>query len=420
MKTNTSWVADIKEREYPSLVTDMEVDVAIIGAGITGVLTAYMLAKEGKKVAIIEKERIGEGVTHLTTAFLTQIIDTDLRDLISIYGEEKAKRIVDSHMEAINLIEKIAKDEEIDSYFMRCSDYMYINDEKQFSDLREEYVAVNKLGIDARISEKRMLGFKNYGYIEVKNQAKFHPMRFVTELMEKASELGVGIFEQTEAAEIIESPSLSIKTKNGNTLKAKWIIGATYNPFRQPLGLFFKKGNYTSYILEADIPKNVLQEGIYEDTENPYHYFRVDKMDGPNDGLLIGGEDHRSDVYVNEDKCYAALENYLKETFTDMEYKINKRWKGPILEPTDGLALIGPHKNPNILYAFGFSGNGMTYAGVSALIFKDLVNGKPSELHEIYKASRVLDPKSLLYKARDYGSELVHGAIKNTFSQKVS
>jgi len=418
MKTPTLWVTTAQLPTYPLLTKDVKADVCIIGAGITGILSAYLLAKSGKKkIVIIEKNTIAEGATHLTTAFLTQIIDTDLSDLITIHGVEKAQRIVESHMTALELIEEIVRTENIECDFQRCSNYIYAHTDEEFGTLLAEYDGLNQLGITCGLSADPLPGFKNYGCIQVYNQAKFHPLKFLRGILNTLREYDVEIYEKTEAISIKESP-LTVITKTKKKIGAQWVLATTYEPFGQPLGLFFKKGMYTSYVLEAHIPQQTIREGMYEDTKNPYHYFRIDPA--PTfDTMLIGGEDHRSDIPIDPEKNFEALEEHLRELLDDREYTVANRWDGPILEPTDGLAYIGPHKNPHVLYAFGFSGNGMTYSGIAAHIFSDLIlKEKDNAMADLYRASRDFGPKALLTKAIDYGGEFIHGAAKNVFRTK--
>lgn len=417
MKTPTLWVTTAQLPTYPELTKDAKAEIAIIGAGLTGILSAYLLAKEGKKVTLLEKNTVAEGATHLTTAFLTQIIDTDMQDLIDTFGLDKAKEIVRSHGDAIDLIEEIRRTEDIECDFKRSSNFIYAYTEDEFGTLLKEFEALNQLGIKAHISGDPLPGFKNFGYIEVYNQAKFHPLKFLRGLLHVLREYDVQIYEKTEAQDIKES-TMTIVTKTRKKVQAEWILATTYEPFGQPMGLFFKKGMYTSYVLEAHIPQHMIREGIYEDTKNPYHYFRIDPA--PTfDTLMIGGEDHRSDIPVDPEKNFDALEEYLRDLLDDREYSVANRWDGPILEPSDGLAFIGPHKHKNIMYAFGFSGNGMTYAGITAVIFRDLIKGKKNSLHDnIFRTARVLGPKALLTKAIDYGGEFIHGAAKNVFRSK--
>lgn len=410
------WKKEVEKKEYPVLTETIESDVAIIGGGITGVLCAYVLAKQGKKIVLIEKKELGKVATGHTTAFITQIIDTNLQDLIRVFGKDTARAIIDSHGKAISLIEAIIETEKIDCEFTRCSNYIYARTVEETKKLLAEYTAGKELGLLMRYAEENNLGFDTKAYIEVKRQAKFHPMKFLRALAEICEREGVRIFEGTEAMDISTSPTLSVNTEQGS-VNASWIIAATYEPFKQPLGLFFKKGLYSSYVLKLDVPKQTFKEGTYEDLMNPYHYFRIDKK-GNHDQMIIGGEDHRRDIPIDKEKNYSALEEYVRTTFPGLRYTITDRWEGPILEPSDGLAFIGRHKHPNILYAMGFSGNGMTYSAIAALILSNIILQKENPWFPIYRADRVPSSTSLLVKARDYFGELWNGAIKNFFRSK--
>lgn len=412
MKHNESSWNDQSLKHYPTLDQSLSVEVAIIGGGITGALSAYILSKQGKKVALIEKNMIACGATVMTTAFLTQSLDTDFTDLIKILGEDRAELVADSHRDAIDYIEKIIKDEHIDCDFSRCSNYIFTDTEKDHQSLKDECTAMQKLSVHCTLEIPSKITTTSTGSVEIHNQAKFHPLKFIKGILEVAEKHGALIFEHTDAREIIGN---RVHTPLGG-IHANWIIAATYEPFGNPVGLFFKKGMYVSYVYELEMESTSLPEGTYEDTDNPYHYFRVDKKEDA-DRIIIGGEDHRQDIPVDSEKNFAALQAFTEKTFPHKKYTIVRKWSGPILEPIDGLAFIGPHKEKHILYAMGFSGNGMTYSMISALIFSDIIFGKKNTWLPVYRADRISSFKSLLIKGRDYIEEFFRGAVKNTLTK---
>lgn len=419
MKNESFWTAGVPLPSYSPLEKNTVADVAIIGAGITGLMSAYLIAQSGRRVVILEKGTVASGATHVTTAFLTQIIDTDVIDLLSLYGRKGTKSILNSHAEAIDLIEEIVKTEKIDCDFKRCSNYVYAADDKELQDLMPEYEAMQRSGLRVSLVRKPIPHLKSVGYAEVMDQAKFHPMKFIAGLLPALDKLGVSIFEETEAITLDEEhPNhLVLKTVQGLEVSANWVISAAYQPFGQPLGIFFKKGMYVSYVLEAEIKKGALEEGIYEDMDNPYHYFRLEPGE-KSDTVIFGGEDHREEVPIDPEKNFTALRKHLDEALIETPTTIRRRWSGPILEPSDGLPLIGPYKNPNVLYAAGFSGNGMTYAAIAATTFKDLVEGKKPQSYDLYRTDRALKLKSLYRKAIDYGEEFIRGAGRNIWRRK--
>jgi glycine/D-amino acid oxidase-like deaminating enzyme len=416
MNSPTSW-EDAKYIPYASFEGKGEIkaDVVIVGGGLAGIFAAYFLTRAQKKVILLEKSTIGSGYTACTTAFLTQSIDTDTSDLINLFGKAKAKLILNSHMTAIDLVESIVKNEKIDCEFKRCSNYIYANSNKDLKYLAEEADALISLGVDVNLSEKgEDLGIPNCGYIEMRNQAKFHPMKFLYALAQRAEAGGAQIFENSEVTKLETFEGGRQRVWVGeNWVDADHVIVATYKPFNNPLNLYFKKGTYVSYVLEMEVKNLKLRDGTYEDTENPYHYFRVD-----GNRVIIGGEDHREDIPVDTEKAFGALSGYADTIIPKENRTITKEWNGLILEPIDGLPVIGQINEDHVYYALGFSGNGMTYAIISGMIFKDVITGSDNSLIPLYHPRRHMEVKTLATKAKDYAEELIKGAVKTSITQK--
>ncbi|MDB4939887.1 MAG: Iron-sulfur cluster-binding protein Rieske family [Candidatus Doudnabacteria bacterium] len=405
----TTWQDAKANNQYPQLKENINVDVAIVGGGITGITSAYMLAKAGKKVALVEsKKYLASDTTLFTTAFITKVIDTGLSDLIKMFGEKNTKLIWESGQQAIDQIEQIVKAEKIDCDFKRVSYFTYANEDSQFQSLEEEQAAAKKVDQEVTLKKKNSFKFKNAGYLEVKNQAKFNPIKYVETLAEKAVANGVQIFTSTEVTAISGHKSVRIKTKNYE-IKANQVIIATYKPIKV-LKTFAKKGMYQSYVFEVKLPQNLILEGLYVDLENPYHYFRIDKEKGF-DRMIIGGEDHREEAKMSATKNFKALEAYLKNLIA-VDYQITRKWTGPILEPSDGIALIGESK-PNQFVATAFSGNGMTYSTIAGMIFRDAITGKKNPWSKLYDPTRKMKLKAFGRKALDYGEEFYQGYVKN-------
>jgi glycine/D-amino acid oxidase-like deaminating enzyme len=411
--THPTWDEGVAFPSFKELSGAVSCDVAIIGGGITGILSAYFLSKKGKRVIVIEKSKLATGATPMTTACTTQIIDTDMADLVKIYGEEKAKAIIESHGTAIQTLDDIVTAEQIECEFMRCPNYIFATSKKEDETLKEECDLGKKLGIEMEWKNDTIGNLHATSHARVERQAKFHPLKFLRRIVDICQKNGVQFFENTEAVEI-DSSGKQIKTPHG-TIMASWIISATYQPFNQPLGLFLKKGMYRSYVLELHAEKGKLPEAIYEDMKNPYHYFRVDNKE-THDRIIFGGEDHREDLPIDENKSFKALEDSAVELLGPTVFTITKRWHGPILEPSDGLPLIGLYKN--ILVAAAFSGNGMTYSTISARMFDDIIHGRENSWESLYEPGRTPTPHSLLVKGKDYFSELVGGALKNTLKKE--
>lgn len=411
MEKESTWGADIKKTKFPKLTKHLKVDVAIIGGGITGITSAYLLSKAGKSVALLEKNKICTGATGVTTAFITQSLDTETKKLIKMFGREKTKQVLQSHQDAIGFIKKTVKNNKIDCEFKECSNYIYsTNSGEKY--LVEEMTALNTLGIKVALTRT---GFPcDYPSVALPAQAKFHPLKYLYALAKIAKEQGTRTHEKTEVKDIIGQGPYILTTTSGKNIRAKQVIVATYWPLNRKL--YFRKGTYNSYVMELQIPRGEFEEGMYEDDDNPYHYFRLDSMPGKRfDRMILGGEDRRADIPLPEENSFTALENYIKETFPNLKYKIVRKWLGPILEPIDGLASIGEGKPPGIYYGTGFSGNGMTYGTIAAKIFADSILGKKNPNMTLYRPYRMPSLYQLANKGLDYGQELLNGVARNLF-----
>jgi glycine/D-amino acid oxidase-like deaminating enzyme len=298
---------------------------------------------------------------------------------------------------------------------MRCPSYHYSLKPNNES-LRQEYAALASLGRNVTFDGDD-LPFEHFGYIKLGRQAKLHPLKYLAALAQATHQKGVGIFEETPVSALHRrGTTLVLETPIGS-IEAKWVLMATHYPLPpQPSQLFFKKAAYLTYVIAADVPKNTLPEALYEDTENPYHYLRVDHGQ-EKDRLLLGGEDHRMDIPVSEEKCFASLKQHLQELLPNTEHTITRQWKSRIVEPGDGLAFLGPLDDDRIFYATGHSGNGLTYAVIAAELFRDFVLGRSNPLQKIYAADRALNPKAYLQSAEHYLGEFVGGAVKNIFAK---
>lgn len=415
-KNTSTWLDTLKNpKQYPSLQENISVDVAIIGGGLTGISTAYELSKEKKSIAVIEKGNVDSSTTAYTTAFLSQVIDTDLQELVNMYGRKEATLVWQSHIDAINRVASIVKKEKINCEFMYCNDYSVGFSKDDVKYLQEEEKTAKKLGFDVKFETSDILGFTNTGFLTIPKQAKFHPLYYLQGLKEACIKNGVQIYENTEALKINSDKTLTIETPNG-IVTAKHIVIATYDPFNHPIILFGRRGMYTSYVLEAEIEKNILHEGLYEDQENPYHYWRVDKGE-KHDTIIVGGEDHRHELPMNKEKNYKILEKFLQKLLGENKYTTVRKWDGGILEPSDGLASIGKFvSNKNIYVAMAFSGNGMTYSSIAADLLTDLICGRKNRYEKIYYPNRIPPFKALMQKGTDYMGEAIGGALKNSLT----
>ncbi len=406
------------------LMGNLLTDVVIVGAGVAGTTTAYLLALAGVRAIVLEKgEIVQNSTTAYTTGFLVSDIDTDLVDLIKIFGAENAKTIWSSHAHAIDAIERIVKKEKIECEFMRADEYWLATSKNSSKQLRTEAALARSYGFS--IAEVPIMNpFGSFDSIHVfKNQAKFHAIKYLAALREAAIQNGAVFFDNTEVVQISGDALVTVTTSDGKKVTARHLVIATYEPFYNPWRLFAKKGMYVSYVYELAVPKAVIPEGLYQDSHNPYHYMRVDQIGGDEDRMIIGGEDRREELPAALKKNFAALLSYFEKQFPGIAYRIVTQWDGPILESIDGIAFIGSYcnKHPNRHIATAFSGNGMTYGYLAGEIISDAILGNKNPYAKIYTPMRRhITFWGIVIKTRDYVGEFFGAYLKNIFKKKHS
>lgn len=382
------WVSEKEKTNFPQLTQNIKADVAIVGGGLAGIFCAYLLAKEGKKVVLVEKDRIGSGQTGYTTAFITYVVDKSLAEMAERLGEEKAKLVWEAGNNAISEIVGIINQEKLECDFMRCNAYIYARKQEHVQILKKEASLGQKFCFDVSFKNDGKLSFKNFGYLEILKQAKFHPLKFLYQLTMKTKEAGVLIFENTEVLDTYGTKPVLIKCESG-VIETEFVVVDTYNPIVSHNAMPGKLISYQSYVSSFLIKKGILEEAIYWDTERPYNYFRLDTFNNF-DRLILGGRDHLTHNDPNPGKHFNEIEEYLKKIYKGAEYKIETSWSGEILESSDGIAYIGQSAfSPNILLSTGFSGNGMTYAALSAMLNRDIIMRKNNKYKALFDPNRL-------------------------------
>src|ERR1035437_6110202 len=313
MKTDSYWLASAATPRVGKLAKGLEVDVVVVGGGMTGVTAAYLLKREGQRVALLERDRCGGGDTSATTAHLTCVTDQRIRDLVKNFGKDHARATWDAGLAAIDQIEENVKREEMEVSFKRVPGYLFESlraargSEREA--LREEAKVAAELGFPARFVEAVPL-FGRPG-MQVANQAVFHPLKYLRGLLEKIDGAGSFLFWHSEGTEFGEKP-LAVKA-NGRVVKCKRIVIATHVPLMGNNGLVSatlfqtKLAPYSSYVVGAKVKKGAVPEASFWDTTEPYYYLRIDPQ-RDFDYLIFGGEDHKTGQVTETGAIYQRLE----------------------------------------------------------------------------------------------------------------
>lgn len=399
-KNISAWFAKADVlKVYEPLQQNITTDVLVIGGGIAGLTTAYCLAKEGKKVVLVEDGNLASGESGRTTAQITCALDDLYMDIEKLFDEKTAQLAANSHMTAIEWIANTVKLNNIDCDFRRVEGYLFLNSTDTEETLQSEYAATKRAGLLTNM-ESTIPGVSaedGKWCIKYPQQAQFHILKYLNGLAKAFTDLNGKIYTQTKAENITSEGA----TANGFQVKAKHIIVATNTPVNDWVTMHTKQWPYRTYVIAAKIPKNTLPFALWWDTgdhnskwvSKPYHYVRLQEFDDQYDLLISGGEDHRTGQAdtegINEEDRYERLTAWTKNHFPVVN-EIEFKWSGQVMEPLDALAYIG--KNPgddNIYIITGDSGNGMTHGTLGGLIITDIITGKDNPWVDIYTPSRI-------------------------------
>ena len=388
--SSSLWMAKHAPPPFPSLDEDTSADVCIIGAGIAGLTTAYLLAREGKRVVVLDAADPGAGQTGRTTAHLASVLDDRFHELEKLHGEKGARLAAESHMAAINRIEAIVREERIACGFERVTGYLFAGPGQPREELEKELAAARRAGFaDAAMVSRAPLGTFDTGpAIAFPAQAQFHPLDYLMTLAKAIATRGGRIFSRARAEEFEGGRSAHVKTTDGRTVSAAAIVIATNTPINDRFAIHTKQAAYRSYVIAGRVPRGSVSRALYWDTEDPYHYARLQPAEDGEEMLIVGGEDHKTGQATDFEARYARLEAWTRERFplTDVAY----RWSGQVLEPIDGLAFIGrnPLDEDNVYVVTGDSGQGMTHGTIAGILITDLIAGRSNPWTEIYDPSR--------------------------------
>jgi glycine/D-amino acid oxidase-like deaminating enzyme/nitrite reductase/ring-hydroxylating ferredoxin subunit len=399
-KSTSLWKDTAETLSTGRLTRDESADVCVVGAGIAGLSTGYLLAREGRSVVVIDASHVGGGQTAVTTAHLSSVIDDTFKEMLRLHGPDGAKLAYESHTRAIDRIEAICKDERIDCRFQRVDGYLFLGRDQKESTLNEEHEAARAVGAKVtHCSKAPVSGFSAGPCLRFTGQGQFHPLKYLNGIAGAFQRHGGRIYSDTRAVEAVGGQGAHVKTASGHTITASSIVVATNSPFNDLVAIHTKQAPYHTYAIGARVAAGAITTALYWDTEDPYHYIRLQRMTnrelgGDNDEavdiLIVGGEDHKAGQAQDAEARFGRLEGWMREHFPDAG-PVEFRWSGQVMETVDGLAFIG--RNPldadNVYIITGDSGMGMTHGTIGGMLVTDLIQQRPNPWEELYDPARV-------------------------------
>lgn len=379
------WRSNITLPKFAPLKSTIKTDVLVIGGGLCGLLCAYYLKQAGIDCIVAEANKIASGVTENTTAKITSLHGLIYHQLIFDYGKEKAQMYLHANQNALLEYKRLCQD--IDCDFEQKDAFTYSKNGRQ--QIEDEIFAVNSLGFDADFAETDELPFQTDGAIRFKNQAQFHPLKFICEIAKD-----LNIYEDTFIKELTPKGA---RCEHG-TILADAIIVATHFPFLNKHGsYFFKLYQHRSYVSAFENAPKI--HGMYVDADKKGMSFKsYDNL------LFVGGSGHRTG---KPGGAWNDLNHFAKQYYPDATPKYE--WATQDCMSLDGIPYIGHYskKTPNLYVATGFNKWGMTSSMVAAMILSDMLKGKKNDCQEVFSPHRSMIKPQLLINGIEAGVHLL-------------
>jgi len=361
-------------------------DVLIVGAGITGITTALMLQKAGKKCLIVEAGTIGFGTTGGTSAHLNTFFDATYPEVESDFGQDAARQLADAGKEAMATIASLVKEYQIDCDLEYKDGYLFSENEKETKQLQEILESSRNAGIAVSESETNDVPLPFEKAIRFAHQGQFHPLKYISGLAAAFRHLGGLILEDSLVTDRNDVDGVIEIIAGGQTLRGLNLVYATHMP-PGITAFSFRCAPYRSYVLGLKLKDDSYPTGLAYDMQEPYHYFRTHEIDGQKH-LILGGEDHKTG-HGDPEQAYANLEAYARKY-----YKVQSvayKWSSQYYIPVDGLPYIGPlaTTGDNTYIATGFNGNGMMFGTLSGKMISDQILGIENRYAGLFSPSRL-------------------------------
>ncbi|MCC9135185.1 FAD-dependent oxidoreductase [Pontibacter silvestris] len=393
------WVEGVSMPSTNVLRDNITCDVCVVGAGIAGLTTAYLLAKEGKHVVVLEAKKIGGGETSRTTAHLANALDDGFPELINLFGVEGTRLAVQSHGAAIDKIEEIANKEGIDCDFTRVDGYMFANNRDEEEALTKELEALQQIGWYDVVLQKEspLTSLTALPCLHFPNQGHFHVLKYLAGLSTAIQNSNGQIYTETKVERFeTQGPVVSVVTTEGFSVSANQLVVATNTPINDKTTMHTKQEPYRTYVVAAAVPTGEVPDALYWDMQDPYHYVRLLKGKAEDstvtnenyDILIVGGADHKTGQEDDYVKHFRDLESWMRLRFP-MAGEVLYEWSGQVMEPVDSLGFIGKYPgDENVYIITGDSGHGMTHGTIGGMLITDLIMGRPNEWSAIYDPGR--------------------------------
>ncbi|WNS42564.1 FAD-dependent oxidoreductase [Paenibacillus sp. MMS20-IR301] len=411
------WLGSTELPSFPKLAEDHVTDVAIVGAGITGITTAYLLSSAGYKVTLLEAGTVLGGTTGFTSAKISAQHGMIYHDLLKHFGEEQARAYYHSNSEALEWMVATAGELGLSCDMKREDAYLYadMGDEKTLKQLAAEYEAYVKLGLPGEWQDRVSLPLRAGGAIRLPGQARFHPLHYLKGLLQAVLDKGGTVYEHTMIGEKVDTDGRLTLYTEGSSCKitCRHAVSASHFPFYDGGSLYFSRLHAErSYCLAVE-PETDYEGGMYLSAGEPTRSLRAVEW-GDQKLVIVGGENHKTGQGICTFGHYEKLERFAGELLGIRS--VPYRWSTQDLITLDRVPYIGKRAEDEEIYiATGFGKWGMTSGTLAARLITDGILGSSNPYAGLYDPSRfkaIPGIKNFIVQNFSVTKELVAGKVE--------
>lgn len=401
------WLETTPETDYPTLGEGVSVDVAIVGAGITGVTAAVLLKRAGKTVALLDSRRIVQGATGYTTAKVTAGHGASYSKIRKGFGEDGARIYAKANEAALERIAQFVEEDGIDCDFERKANYVYAEHEEEVAQLRQEAEVERKAGLAVSLVDETPLPFPVSAALRLDGQAQFHPRKYLLALAATIPGDGSHVFENSRVQDVDHGEPCEVST-DAAKLRARDVVLATHLPILDS-GLFFTKAYpHRSYAVAAPIGQARDPDGMYISSGTPTRSIRT-LRDGDRVFIQVGGNGHKTGEEDDTPLRYDQLEGFLRRNWPGAG-QIKYRWSTQDFMAHDNVPYVGRLRrgSEHLYAATGYSKWGMTNGTAAALIVADRILGRENPWAELFDSKRLVRRSGLGSFVKENASAGIH------------
>jgi glycine/D-amino acid oxidase-like deaminating enzyme/nitrite reductase/ring-hydroxylating ferredoxin subunit len=392
MHTESFWEATYPDRpRFPTIKSDLDVDVAIIGGGITGITAANELTNAGLKVGVFDARRIGGGTTGWSTGNLYVPVGYYYQKIKEARNAEVMKTVAHSRAVALDYIEKNNISLQLDSFFTRRPWFFFTSEGENIKLIQREAECLKEAGFETtEINQVPYLNIKSKFAIRLDHHAaRFHPLRYVIHLAENLSQRGCQIFEYSTATSIDEKEDNVQLKVGGFNVNAKYVIYASHIPIGfHPVQTV--SAPYRSYVVSAKLQGDFYPDAYYWHPDGGHHAITTHGSFSPElNIMMVAGSHHKTGQAKEQDyiQYFQNLKSYFSEVAEVSNFQ--EEWSAQHYRSGDGVPYIGPSLGKRKFIATSYYADGLTYGTVAGILISDIIRGIENPWEKVYHSGRI-------------------------------